>query len=71
MFIDMPHHQHLKQPAFMVICDGACDQICSTKREATKEAADLRKMGFEKVQVKSFETWADAHAYEDKLQEKN
>lgn len=71
MYTDMPHHVFLQQPAFMVICDGDCDQICGTKAEATREASDLRKMGLENVKVKAFKTWQEAHAYEDMLREKN
>jgi hypothetical protein len=64
---DMPYSQHLAQPAFVVVCDGAVDQICGSKAEANREAKDLRKMGFDKVTVKSFATWAEAHAFEDKI----
>ena len=71
MSLDMPHHVFLEQPAFMVICDGDCDQICGTKAEAAREASDLRKMGHDGVRVKSFKTWKDAHDYEDMLREKN
>lgn len=71
MPLDMPYHLHLQTPAFMVLCDGECDQICGTKREALLEAADLRKMGFDSVKVKGFKTWAEAHTYEDMLREKN
>lgn len=64
---DLPYHQHLERPAFMVICDGDCDQICGSKAEAQREAKDLKKMGFDKVTVKAFATWAEAHAFEDRL----
>lgn len=64
---DIPHHEFIQQPAFMVICNGECDQICGTKQEAMREAADLRKMGHEEVRVKGFKSWQDAHDYEDKL----
>lgn len=67
--MDMPYHQHLQQPAFMVICDDCCDQICGSKAEAEREKADLIRMGFERrsVKVKSFATWQEAHAYEDQM----
>lgn len=64
---DKSYTEHMASPAFMVICDGACDQICGTKAEAQREARDLKRMGFEGVKVRAFTTWADAHAYEDKL----
>lgn len=64
---ELPHHEHAQQPAFMVICEGQCDQICGTKQEAMREAQDLRQMGFEEVRVKGFKTWQDAHDHEDKL----
>ena len=66
---DMPYHEHLQQPAFMVICDGLCDQICGSKAEAMSEARDLRKMGFDEVKVKGFATWEEAHNYEDIIRE--
>lgn len=64
---DMSYSEHMASPAFMVICDGQCDQICGTMAEAKREAKDLRGMGFDSVKVKAFDTWADAHAYEDAL----
>lgn len=68
--VDMPYHEHIEQPAFMVICEDECDQICGTKAEAQSEARDLRKMGFENVRVKGFKTWHEAHQYEDELRER-
>ena len=65
---DMSYAEHMASPAFMVICDGQCDQICGTMAEAKREAKDIRAMGFDHVvRVKAFATWADAHADEDKL----
>lgn len=64
---ELTHAQHLASPAFMVIVDGRCDQICGTEGEAKREVRDLKKMDCGKVTMKPFATWAEAHAYEDKL----
>lgn len=53
--------------AYMVLVEGECDQICGTKREADKEARDLRSMGHGRVVVRHFATWREAEAHEDKL----
>lgn len=52
-------------PAFVILADGDVDQICGAKGEAAREAADLRKMGFD-VRVKKFATWKEAQDYQDK-----
>lgn len=58
----------IKAPqAFMLMVDNTCDQIVSTEREARKEKADLIKMDCGRVRIKPFASWADAYAYEDKL----
>ena len=64
---DLTYAQHIARPAFMVLVDGACDQICGSEAEAKREVRDLKKMDCGKVTMKAFATWADAHAYEDKL----
>lgn len=61
------YREHLASPAFMVIADGDCDQICGSKEEAYRERKDLLKMGCDKVTVKAFTTWEHAHLYEDML----
>jgi hypothetical protein len=50
---------------FVIIADGAADQICETKETAMKERADLIAMGCE-VKVKGFTNWEDAQKYYDK-----
>lgn len=64
---DLAHAEHLARPAFMVIVEGQCDAIWDTKAQAMREQRDLIKMDCGKVTIKGFKTWADAHAYEDKL----
>lgn len=64
---DLSYTEHLAQPAFVVLCDGEVDQICGSKAEAQREVKDLKKMGFENVKMKAFASWAEAHAFEDKI----
>lgn len=47
--------------------DLEVDQICETKEQADREAADLRKMGCEGVRIRPFADWAAAERYEDKV----
>ncbi len=54
-------------PAFMLINDGECDQICGSEAEAKRERKDLISMGCDNVRIKRFENWADAEAFEDKM----
>jgi hypothetical protein len=64
---DLTHAQHIATPAWMVLVDGAVDQICGSAAEAKREVRDLKKMDCGTVTMKAFATWAEAHAYEDKL----
>jgi hypothetical protein len=57
-------------PAFMLINDGECDQICGTRAEAEREKRDLKNLGCGNVRIKEFPTWAEAEAFEDKLRER-
>lgn len=51
---------------YVIVADGAFDQVCETKATALKEKRDLVKLGCE-VKIKEFATWAEVDAYEDKL----
>jgi hypothetical protein len=51
--------------AFVILADGAVDQIVGSRTEATREARDLRALGCA-VTVKPFATWLEAEAYETK-----
>ena len=68
---DTPYHEHIQQPAFMIIIDDLCDEICGSKAEAMSKARDLRRIGFDEVKVKGFATWKEAHNYEDMLRKKS
>lgn len=70
MSTDKSYKEHLASPAFMVICDGECDQICGTMDEAKRELKDLKAMGFAKVSIKAFDTWQEAHEHEDWLRDR-
>lgn len=52
--------------AYVIMCDGDVDQICYSKREADKEVRDLKKMGFDRVSAKKFDSAWKAEEYADK-----
>jgi len=65
--LKVPYAQHLASgPCWAVLVDGDIDQVCGTRADALRERKDLIAMDCGKVTVRRFETWADAHAYEDK-----
>jgi hypothetical protein len=51
---------------YVVIADGAFDQVCETKAQAEKEKRDLVRMGCE-VRIKPVKDWAKVNALEDKM----
>lgn len=57
---------YANQKVYAVITEDGLDQFCDTKAQASKEKKDLEKMGCA-VKIKTFDSWADAHAFEDKL----
>ncbi|WP_420381691.1 hypothetical protein [Novosphingobium sp.] len=71
--IDFAHSQSplASGPAYaLIVTNGMSrevDQIVSTPLEANRERKDLISMDCGKVTIKRFDSWADAHAYEDKL----
>lgn len=52
---------------YVITVDGEVDQVGEGKANAAREVKDLKRMDCGKVQVKWFDNWADAEAYEDKL----
>lgn len=50
---------------YVILCDGDVDQISDCPEATAQEKKDLLDMGFE-VTVKSFHSWEEAEAFEDK-----
>lgn len=50
---------------YVILCDGAFDQVCESEQDMKRERSDLKAMGF-RVQVKKVQTWAEANALEGK-----
>lgn len=51
---------------YAILTDDGLDQVCGTKSEANKEVRDLRKMGFDNVKIKRFNSWSEFDAWEEK-----
>lgn len=51
---------------YVIIADGAFDQVCEAEASAKREKRDLERMGFE-VRVRKVADWAAADALEEKL----
>lgn len=51
---------------YTLITEDGVDQHCETLAQANKEKRDLQALGCT-VKIKKFNSWADAQAYEDKL----
>lgn len=51
---------------WVLLADGAYDQMCYSEREMKREKRDLEEMGF-KVKVKTFPNVKEAEAFEDKM----
>jgi len=51
---------------YVIIADGAFDQVCETEASAKKEKRDLQKMGCE-VKIKPVANWEEADKLETKM----
>lgn len=51
---------------YVIIADGAFDQVCETQADAAREKRDLTRMGCE-VKVRKVKDWEAADALEAKL----
>lgn len=51
---------------FIIIADGAFDQVCETEAQAKREKRDLEKMGCD-VRIRKVKDWAEVAAIEDRM----